>query len=416
MVILQGIFGMLVFLLIAFLLSENRRAISIKVTVLGVCIQIVLAVLLSKVTIFIDIFNAINNCVLALNDATTQGTEFVFGFIGGGQAPFAILPGQSTFNLAFQALPLVIVISALSAILFHLRILPIVIRGVSWVVSKSLGLGGALAMAVSANLFIGMAESPLVIRPYLRQLTRSELFTLMTCGMAGVAGTVMALYVMILGPIIPEVMKHVIAAVLINVPAVVVISRMIVPETYSVTAGSEMYVEKSFGIVDALIKGVKVGGEVFISIVAILLTLVALVAFVDKGLHLLPQINGHYISLEYILGYVFAPFVWVMGVPWVDAHTAGQLMATRMVLNELVSYGDLAALPAGSLDPRSQVMMLYAMCGFANFSGLGIMLAAYNVLIPERRKEFLSLGFKSLLAGTLCSMMTATIVGVIYVV
>ena len=416
MIILHGILGLLVFLLVAFLLSENRRAISIKVTALGVGIQIILAILLSKISIFIDLFNWINDGVLALNDATTQGTEFVFGFIGGGQAPFQMLPGQSTFNLAFQALPLVIVISALSAILFHLRILPVLIRGISWVVSKSLGLGGALATAVSANLFIGMAESPLVIRPYLRQLTRSELFTLMTCGMAGVAGTVMALYVMILSPILPHVMNHVIAAVLINVPAVVVISRMIVPETYSVTAGNEMYVEKSLGIIDALVKGVKVGGEVFVSIVAILITLVALVAFVDKVLHLLPQINGQYISLEYILGYIFSPFMWLMGVPWVDAHTAGQLMATRMVLNELVSYGNLAALPAGALDPRSQLMMLYAMCGFANFSGLGIMLAAYNVLIPERRKEFLGLGFKALIAGTLCSMMTATIVGVLYAV
>ena len=174
MIILHGILGLLVFLLVAFLLSENRRAISIKVTALGVGIQIILAILLSKISIFIDLFNWINDGVLALNDATTQGTEFVFGFIGGGQAPFQMLPGQSTFNLAFQALPLVIVISALSAILFHLRILPVLIRGISWVVSKSLGLGGALATAVSANLFIGMAESPLVIRPYLRQLTRSE--------------------------------------------------------------------------------------------------------------------------------------------------------------------------------------------------------------------------------------------------
>lgn len=413
MLALQALLGYLIFLSIAFLLSENRTAIRFKVVFFGCLVQVLLALGLSQLSWIVKAFNLINTGILALNQACLKGTAFVFGFVGGAQPPFQALPGSSTFSLAFQAMPLVIVISALSSILFYLRVLPVMIKGISWALRKSLGLGGALATAVSANLFIGMAESPLVIRPYLRQLTRSELFTLMTCGMAGVAGTVMGLYVMMLSAKISLVMDHVISAVLINIPAVVVVSRIMVPETRAVTAGQDMHVESSTNFIEALIKGVRVGGEVFVSIIAMLLTLVALVDFLDQMLQFLPNLLGSPMSLERLLGFGFAPLVWLMGIPWHEAQIAGQLMGARLVLNELVSYGQLAALPSGALDARVQVMMLYAMCGFANLSGLGIMLSVYHVLIPERRKEFLSLGFKALLAGTLCSMMTATLVGLI---
>lgn len=413
MAIVHGIFGLICFILLAVALSENRRAIKLKLILIGLAVQILLALLLSRVHFVIDIFTQINQAVLALNAATMQGTAFVFGYIGGGELPFKADGPGSTFSLAFQAMPLVIVISAISSILFYLRILPVAIKGIAWFVGRTLHIGGALAVAVSANLFIGMAESPLVIRPYLSQLTRSELFTLMTCGMAGVAGTVMALYVIILNPIIPNVMTHVIAAVLISLPAVAVISRIIVPETLPETAGQEIHVEESLGIIDSLIKGVKVGGEVFVSIILMLLTLVAIVAFINHLLGLLPAVHGQPLSLAYLLGFVFEPFMWLMGIPWHEAHLAGELMASRMVTNELVSYGQMAAMPTGSLDARSQLMLLYSMCGFANFSGLGIMLAAYNVLIPARRKEFIGLGLKALLAGTICTCMTGTIIGML---
>jgi len=413
MTILHGILAIIVFLSLGILLSENRRAIRLIPLFVCLFIQFILAILLFKLQLFLSVFSAINQGVLALNHATLQGTGFVFGYVGGAPLPFKLNGHGSTFNLAFQAMPMVMVISALSALLFYVRILPVIIKGVSYVVSKSLGLGGALATAVSANLFIGMAESPLVIRPYLHRLSRSELFTLMTCGMAGVAGTVMALYVFILNPIMHGVMHHIVAAVLITVPAVVLMSKIIVPETTPVTEGHDVYVEPSLSAIDALLKGVKVGGEILISILSVLIVLVALVACADALLNLLPAIYGHKVSLEYLLGFIFEPFMWLMGIPWNQAHIAGNLMATRMVLNELVSYQQLAHLPAGALDAKSQLIMIYAMCGFANISGLGIMLATYNVLIPERRKEFVSLGLKALLAGTICTCMTGTFVGLL---
>lgn len=413
-VIFHGFLGLAGFIGLAFLLSENKRCVKPTLIFIGLSLQIILAIVLAKVPFFLDFFTAINKGVLSLTQATLEGTRFVFGYIGGAPLPFKTDGTGSTFSLAFQAMPLVIVISALSAILFYLRVLPFFIKGIALILGKCLHIGGALAVAVSANLFIGMAESPLVIRPYLNQLTRSELFTLMTCGMAGVAGSVMALYAIILSPIIPNVMEHVISAVLISLPAAILISKIIVPETQIETAGQEIYREESLGLVDALIKGVKLGGEIFVSIIAMLLVLVALVAFADKLLSLLPALGGQPITLAYLLGFIFEPFMWLMGIPWSQAHPAGDLMATRLVLNELVSYGQLATLAPGILDSRSQLMLLYSMCGFANFSGLGIMLSAYNVLIPNRRSEFISLGFKALFAGTICTCMTGTIIGVLY--
>lgn len=412
MLILHGLVGLLVFVLLAVLISENRRAIKFKPVLIGVFAQIVLAIVIQKVPYIVTAFQYVDEGVLALNQATLAGTGFVFGYIGGGKIPFHTT--GSTFILAFQALPLVIVIAALSSLLFYLRILPFVIQGISWVFRKVFDIGGALAVGLSSNLFLGMAESPVVIKPYLQHLTRSELFTLMTCGMAGVAGTVMALYVIILGSAIQGVMVHIISAVLISVPGTIAISRIIVPETGLLTRGKDISSRDALGVIDAIMSGVKTGSEIFVSILAMLIVFISLITLVNKGLGCIPPINGHIVSLSYLLGFIFEPFMWLMGVPWAQAHTAGELMATRMVLNELVSYQHLAHLPAGALDPKSQLMLVYAMCGFANFSSLGIMLAAYNVLIPERRREFVSLGFKALIAGTIVTSMTATIVGVLY--
>ncbi|NCX93674.1 MAG: nucleoside:proton symporter [Gammaproteobacteria bacterium] len=415
MPILHGLLGLTVFILLAALMSENKKAIKIKHIFIGLSIQILLAVLLSKLEFVVNFFKAIDRGVIALNHATLQGTSFVFGYLGGGSLPFSVKTGTSTFILAFQALPMVIVVAALSSLLFHLRVLPLVIQMLSWLFRKTLSIGGALAMGMSSNLFLGMAESPVVIRPYLQHLTRSELFTLMTCGMAGVAGTVMTLYVVFLSSIIHDVMIHVISAVLISIPATVLISRIIVPETGQLTRGKDIYARASLGVIDALMSGVKIGGEVFVSIVAMLIVFISLIALVNTILSDFPTwISGTPWSLSDLLGYLFQPFMWLMGIPWAEAHTAGDLMATRMVLNELVSYQQMVALPAGALDVKSQLIMVYAMCGFANFGSLGIMLAAYNVLIPERRHEFVNLGFKALIAGTIVTCMTGTIIGMLF--
>lgn len=412
--VIHGLFGLFVFVFIAYLFSENRRAVKWRPVLIGIVTQCIFAVLFTKIPFFIEVFNDLNKGVLALEHATMSGTSFVFGYIGGAAIPFKVKQNVSTYSLAFQALPLVIVISALSSLLFYYRIMPFIIRHIANIVQKILGLGSAIAIGVTANIFLGMAESPLVIRPYMKRITHSELFTMMTCGMAGVAGTVMGLYVAILSPVMPHVMSKVIAAVLISLPAVVVISRVMVPETHEMTQGQKLYVENRLSAIDALTKGVSIGAQVFISIIAMLIVLVALVAFFDKLLGLIPAIGGQTLSLSYLLGFLFQPFMWLMGIPWAKTHIAGDLMATRLVLNELVSYQHLAALKAGVLDAKSQLILVYAMCGFANISGLGIMLSTYNVLMPKRRKEFMALGGKALFAGTICTMMTGTIVGVIY--
>lgn len=414
--IVHGVIGLLGFVCVAILLSNNRRQIKIKPIVIGLIFQVGLALVISRLHIIIELFQWLNKAVIALCHATMQGTSFVFGYIGGGPAPFVEKAGETQylFSLGFQALPLIIVIAALASILFYLRILPCVIRLISWLIRKPLGVGGPMATGIASNLFIGMCEAPFVIKPYLYKLTYSELFTLMTCGMAGVAGTVMALYVTILSPIIPDVLVHVISSVIISVPAVIMISRIIVPETEPVTIGSEISSRRALNVIDALINGVKQGTEAFVSILAMLIVLIALVAFLDKLLAVLPTFEGHKITITYLLGFVFAPFMWLMGIPWHEVHVAGQLMAQRMVLNELVSFQSLANLPHGVLDHRVTLMLMYAMCGFANFTGLGIMLATYNILIPKRRKEFIQVGIKSMLAGTLCTCMTGTIIGMIY--
>jgi CNT family concentrative nucleoside transporter len=414
LLILHGFFGVLTFLLLACLLSENRKKIKIKPIFLGLLIEFFLTLIIFKVPLMLQAFNWVDRMVLALNSAALEGTKFVFGYLGGGALPFNTSGPGSSFILAFQALPLVIVVASLSSLLFYLRILPLVIQAMSWVFRKTLGVGGALAVGLSANLFLGMAESPVVIRPYLQHLTRSELFTLMTCGMAGVAGTVMALYVILLGPVISGVMTHILSAVLISIPGTVVVSRIMIPEVEQMTRGKLGYHKESLGVVDAIMSGVKIGGEIFVSIIGMLIVFIAIIALVNKAISFLPLVHGQELSLNFLLGYLFMPFMWVMGIPWSEAHVAGNLMATRMILNEIVSYQQLASLPAGTLDPKSRLMMVYAMCGFANIGSLGIMLAAYNVLIPERRAEFVSLAPRSLIAGTLVTCITASVVGTLY--
>ena len=411
---LKGLLGIAVFLFLAFVLSENRRHIRIKPLILGLVVQFLFALLIFKIPLMLIVFNEINKAVLALNSATMEGTQFVFGYLSGGPPPFKASGMGSTFILAFQALPLVIVVASLSSLLFYLRILPLIIQGMSWFFCRTLGVGGALAVGLSANLFLGMAESPVVIRQYLQHLTRSELFTLMTCGMAGVAGTVMALYVILLGPVISGVMMHILSAVLISIPGTVIVSRIVIPETETMTRGKVVYQREALGLVDAIMSGVKIGSEIFASILGMLIVFIALIALVNKGLSFLPLIHGHIVSLNYLLGYVFMPFMWVMGIPWSEAHIAGDLMATRMILNEIVSYQQLATLAPGTLSPKSSAMMIYAMCGFANIGSLGIMLAAYNVLIPQRRREFVSMAPRSLIAGTIVTCITATWVGAFF--
>ena len=412
---LQSALGIVALLGFAFLISEERRAVNWKSAGAALVLTLVTAVLLLEIPQIKLAFAAVNRAVEAISDATTAGTGFVFGYLGGGPAPFAITSPANEFVLAFQALPIVLVMSVLTTLLFHWRILPPIVRGFSFALERTLGVGGAVGLSTAANIFLGMVESPLFIRPYLTKLTRGELFMVMTGGMAGIAGTVFVLYATILRDVIPDVAGHILVASILGAPAALLISGLMVPVPPG--KGSDLG-EVEIGKVadntmDAIVRGTVAGLELLLNIVAMLIVLVALVHLANAILSLLPDVMGSAVTLQRLLGYVMAPVCWLMGVPWSEAVTAGSLMGIKTVLNELIAYVELAKLPAGSLDDRSRLIMLYAMCGFANFGSLGIMIAGLTVMAPERRADIISLGGKSIVSGTLTTCLLGAIVGVL---
>ena len=411
--IFQSIAGLLTFTGIAWLLSENRKQVKLNMAVIGIVLQLLVGLILLKIPIFREFFLLLNRLALSLEEATTAGTSFVFGYLGGADLPFKEkFPGAS-FILAFRALPLVLVISALSALLFYWRILPLVVRAFSWALQKTMGLGGTEGVGVSANIFVGMVESPLFIRPYLQRMTRSEIFTLMTSGMATIAGTVMVLYASILRTSIPDIMGHILTASIISVPAAITISKLMVPETDKLTPGDLTAPEKATSSMDAVTKGTLQGVELLLNIIAMLVVLVALVYLMNLILGLFPEFGGKPVTLQRLMGYIMAPIVWLMGIPLNEATKAGALMGTKTILNELLAYLDLSRLEPGTLSPRSMLIMTYAMCGFANPGSLGIMIGGMGTMAPSRRDEIVALGFRSIIAGTLATCMTGAVVGIL---
>jgi CNT family concentrative nucleoside transporter len=409
---LQSFAGLLILALLAWVVSENRKSVSWRGTFAGIAVQLALAGIIFTVPVFKDVFLLLNRFVESLESATRTGTSFVFGYLGGGYLPFDEKSAGSSFVLAFQALPLVLVVSALSSLLFYWRVLPYIVKIFSLVLEKTLNIGGALGLAASANIFVGMVEAPLLIRPYLREMTRSELFAVMTCGMATIAGTVMVLYASIIGRVIPDAMGQILIASMISAPAALTVSRLMVPETGKETAGRLVPPRTADSSMDAITSGTTDGLKLLLNIVAMLIVLIALVSLANQILGLLPTAGGSPITLQRLLGYVMAPVVWLMGVPWAEAHTAGALMGTKTVLNELIAYVELANLPPGALSERSRLIMTYAMCGFANFGSLGIMIGGLGSIAPERRQEIISLGMRSIVSGTLATCMTGAVVGI----
>lgn len=410
---MQSVLGILIFIGIAWLMSESRRKVRPVTIITGIGLQAAIGLLLLKLPVFRDFFLLLNRVVMSLEESTSAGTSFVFGYLGGAELPFEEkLPGAA-FILAFRALPLVLFISALSSLFFYFNILPFVVKRFSWVLRKTMGIGGAEGLGVSANIFVGQVESPLLIRPYLDQMTRSEIFSIMTSGMATIAGTVMVLYASILSPHIPDVMGHILTASIISVPASVVIAKIMVPETGHPTAGELTPPQPASGAMDALSRGTLQGVELLINIVAMLVVLVAVVSLANLILGLLPPVNAHPLTLQRCLGLFMAPVVWLMGIPWSESMTAGSLMGTKTILNELLAYLEMAHLEKGVLSPRSYLIMTYAMCGFANPGSLGIMIAGMGTMAPNRRDEIVSLGFKSIVSGTLATCITGAVVNII---
>ncbi len=413
MLILQSLFGLCVIVGISWLLSENRQYIPWRTVAIGLGLQFLLALVLIKLPFSQSVFTGLNQVVLVLDQATTAGTAFVFGYLGGGEPPFIQSNPANSFIIAFKALPLIIVVSALSSLLFYWRVLPWIVKRLALLLTRSMGIGGALGLGAAANIFVGMIEAPLLIRPYLGKLNRAELFALMSTGMATIAGTMMVLYASILSGIREDALGQILSASVISIPAALVIALILVPgKAKGIAEEAEIQSEASSSM-DAITRGALDGVKLLINVVAMLIVFVALVALINIFLALLPDINGEPITLQRILGLLFAPLVWMMGIPADEVLAAGSLMGIKTILNEFLAYLQLVALPKGSLSARSEMIMIYALCGFANFGSLGIMLGGMGTMVPQRRTEIAGLGLKSILAGTLATMMTGAYVGIL---
>jgi CNT family concentrative nucleoside transporter len=410
---IQAVFGMVAFLALAWAVSENRKIVRLREVAAGLALQLLIGAILIKLPQAATLLIAVNHVVEALQAATAAGTGFVFGYIGGGGAPFDVTHPGSTFILAFQALPLVFVISALSALLFYWNILPRVVHGFAFVLKKTMGIDGPLGLVVSTNVFLGMVEAPLVIRPYIAALTRSELFVMMTCGMAMIAGTVMVVYATFLHGIVPHPLGQLLTASLISVPASIVVGRLMVPETSKPSSGDLVPPETYRGSMDAITKGTADGLHLILAIVPMLIVLIALVALANGLLAYVPEIHGGPVTLQRLFGLVMSPVAWAMGVPWQEARIAGGLLGTKVVLNEFIAYFDMSQLPADALNPHSRIILTFALCSFANFGSLGIMIGSLGTLAPERRHEVVELGFRAILSGTIASCMTGATAGLL---
>jgi len=399
---MHALAGMAGLVALAWALSENRRAIPWRAVVVGLGLLVVGAIACLKVVFIKNLFLKLNDVLLVLERATQAGTSLVFGYLGGGPAPFQVSDVNSNFVLAFRALPIVLVISALSALLFYWRVIPAVVRGLSFVLEKAMRVGGVVGLSTAANVFVGMVEAPLFVRPYLARLSRGELFAIMAGGMASIAGTVLFLYGSILGRVMPDAVAHLLIASILSAPAALVIAFVMVPP--QVTSNEALTLKSdAAGSMDALTRGTLEGAQLLLNIVAMLVVFVALVALVN--LVIAPY------TLQGALGWLLAPLAWLAGISWAEARDAGALLGTKTVINELVAYLDLSQM--GHLSERSRVLMTYALCGFANFGSLGIMIGGLGTMAPERRAEVVDLGIKSIVAGTLATCLTSAAVALI---
>jgi concentrative nucleoside transporter, CNT family len=402
-------------LAVAWALSERRSAIPWRTVGMGVVLQVALALLLTRIPPARAAILLVNRGATALQNATDAGTGFVFGYLGGAPLPFAETHPGASFILAFKALPLVLVISALAALLFHWGVLQRVTAAFAWLLQRAMGIGGALALGAAVHVFVGMIEAPLLVRPYLARMERGEIFALMSCGMAGVAGTVMVIYAAFLAPIIPDALGNILIASVISTPAALAIAALMVPfgPPEPDEAARLTLADRPVSTLDALVKGTLDGVPILVGIVAVLVVAVAIVALLNMALGLFPDWGGTALTLQRIFSWPFRPVMWLIGVPWSQSATAAGLMATKTVLNEFVAYRDLAALAPDALDTRARLVVTYALCGFANFGSLGILIGGLGAMLPERRHEVVELGLRSVLAGTLATCMSGALAGVI---
>lgn len=424
----QSALGLLVIPLLALLISEQRRAHTLpalaRIIGAGLLLQLVIAAAMLNIPASRALFDWAGGAVQALQAATLAGARLVFGYLAGGPAPFDVRNPGAGFILAFQALPVILLISALSKLAYHWGLLQPIVRVVGRGLQRSLGVSGPVGTSAAANILVGMVEAPLLVRPYLAQMSRAGLFATMTAGMAGVAGTVLALYATLLEPIMPGAAGHLVVASVISVPAALMLSALMVPEQSAAVSlpatpdaqatPDDIVIENPpASSMDAIAQGTREGIELLVNVTAMLVVAVALVALANQILGWASAPFGVVLSLERVLGWVFAPFAWLIGIPAGEAATAGSLLGAKTILNEFIAYLQMAALPADALSPRSRLIMTYALCGFANIGSLGILVGGMVAMVPERRAEIVALGTKTVVSGTLSTLMTAAVVGLL---
>ncbi len=410
---LQSALGICAIIACAWVFSEDRKAFSWRMVLATLALQAAIALLLLKVPVARDALYGLNTVVTAVTTATNAGTSFVFGYLGAGPAPFAVTHPGNMINLAFTILPLVMVIAALAAMLWYWGITPFIVRLMARGLKKTVGLGGAVSLSAASMVFLGNIEGQLVIRPTMARLNRTELFILMTVGLSVIAGTVFVLFATILKDVLPGALGHLLVASFMSLPGGILIARIVVPGEAETDLGQEQESVHYRSTIDAMARGTQDGLNLYLQIIAMLIVTTALVALANVMLAALPHVGGAPLTLERMLGWIFAPLVWLLGVPWSQAAIAGELMGIKLALYELVAYLRLAAMPAGSLDPRSTQIMVYALCGFANLGSVGILIGGMNALIPERRDEVVSLAPKALAAGTMASALSGAMIGLL---
>ena len=408
----QALAGIAVFVALALPFSKGRRDIDWKLVGSSIVLQFAICFLLLKVPFISAGFAYLTRAVNALSAATLKGTSFIFGYLGGGAPPFEVTNPGAVVTFAFQVLPLVIIMSALSALLWYWRVLPVVVRAISKVFEKTLGTRGPAGLVATANIFVGQVEAPLLVRPYIARMTHYELLLLMTAGMSTIAGSVMVIYASMLGSMFNDVLGHLLTKSVMSVPAAILFAHVLIPERspeHEMSEPPRIY----GGTMDAITRGTSDGLEIFLGILAMLLVLITFVALANSVVGLLPDVGGAALSLERMAGWVFAPLAWLMGVPWSEAPTVGSLIGIKTILNEFIAYIELARVEPGVLSEHSRLVAIYALCGFANLSSMGILIGGIGAMSPERKLELGVLAPRALLAATLGTCMSAAVVSIV---
>jgi CNT family concentrative nucleoside transporter len=401
---LTGVLGIAAILGMAYLFSTNRRAIRLKTIAWGLGLQLALGLFVLRVPAGQVLFGTLGNAAKHLLDFSYIGSSFVFGEIGKADSSLGLI-------FAFQVLPTIIFIAAFFAVLYHIGVMQIVIRAAAWVMTVIMGASGAESLNVAASIFMGQTEAPLTIRPFLPKLTKSELMTVMTSGMAHISGGMMAAYIRVGG----ADAKSLLTAVIMTAPGTLLMAKMLVPETEEpLTAGRVQMpaTEKESNVLGAIARGTVDGLHLALNVGAMLIVFLALLALLNAMMgwvHI--HISWFPYSLQEVLGWLFSPVAWLIGIPWRDASTIGNLLGTRMVLNEFVAFAQLGTMK-GSLDPRSFTIATFALCGFANFSSIGIQIGGIGALAPEQRDQLAKFGVRAMLAGTMANLISASIVGI----